>query len=138
MTSTLIDTNVLVDVIEVRPGWSEWAARQFSKLAIEGDLLINQIVYAEASVPYATIEDFELVVNTSLLRREELPWAAGFRAAKAFQQYRRNGGPRLQLLPDFLIAAHAAVNGHRLLTRDGSRFASYFPELEIISPGTHP
>ena len=138
MTSTLIDTNVLVDVIEARPMWSEWAVRQFQRLARDGKLLINQIIYAEASVPYLTIEDFERVMNISLLGREDFPWQAGFRAGKAFQMYRSKGGQKLQVLPDFLIAAHAAVSGHRLLTRDGTRFAEYFPEVEIITPETHP
>jgi predicted nucleic acid-binding protein len=138
MTSTLIDINVLVDVVEMRPVWSDWAARQMARLSQEGALLINQIIYAEASVPYATIEDFELVMKTSLMLREDMPWSAGFRAGKAFLQYRRKGGPRQQVLPDFMIAAHAAVNGHRLLTRDGARFSLYFPEVELVTPDTHP
>jgi predicted nucleic acid-binding protein len=138
MTSTLIDTNVLLDVIENRPIWSAWAAKHLERLSEEGDLLINQIVYAEASVPYETIEDFELVVRTGLLEREDLPWSAGFVAAKAHKQFRARGGTRVSTLPDFLIAAHAQVKGHRLITRDASRYRTYFPEVEVIAPDTHP
>lgn len=138
MTSTLIDTNVLVDVIERRPVWSEWAARQLQRLSEDGALLINQIVYAEASVPYHTIADFEVVVGTTLLAREDLPWAAGFLAAKAHKTYRDNGHKRQSTLPDFLIAAHAEVRGHRLITRDATRIRKYFPNLDIVAPDTHP
>jgi predicted nucleic acid-binding protein len=138
MTATLIDTNVLVDIIESRPVWGEWAARQLELLSMEGDLIINQIVYAEASVPYETIEEFELVMKTGLLLREDLPWSAGFIAAKAHRQFRANGGNKTTTLPDFLIAAHAQVKKHRLITRDPRRFRTYFPEVEVIAPDTHP
>jgi len=138
MTSTLIDTNVLVDVIESRPVWSDWATRHLQRLSEEGDLLINQVIYAEASVPYLTVEDFELVVSTALLSREDLPWAAGFVAAKAHKQFRALGGQKSTALPDFFIAAHASVKGYRLLTRDAARIRTYFPEVHVIAPDTHP
>ena len=138
MTSTLIDTNVLVDVIEMRPVWSDWATHQLENLAANGSLVINQITYAEASVPYADNAEFDRIINSVWLERENLPWGAAFRAAKAFQDYRRRGGVRLQSLPDFFIGAHAAFKNYRLLTRDASRFRTYFPELDIIAPDTHP
>ncbi|MGH6854161.1 MAG: type II toxin-antitoxin system VapC family toxin [Aestuariivirga sp.] len=138
MTSTLIDTNVLVDVIEDRPAWSDWAAHHLAELSKSGSLVINQIIYAEASVPYVDPAAFERIVSTVWMEREDLPWAAAFRAGKAFQDYRQRGGLRNQSLPDFLIGAHAAVKNYRLLTRDATRFRTYFPEIEIIAPDTHP
>jgi len=138
MTSTLIDTNVLVDVIEMRPVWSEWAARHLESLSEEGDLVINQIAYAEASVPYDDQREFERIINSAWLQREDLPWPAAYRAGKAFREYRRRGGLRNQTLPDFFIGAHAAVKTYRLLTRDAARFRTYFPELDIVAPDSHP
>jgi predicted nucleic acid-binding protein len=138
MTSTLIDTNVLVDVIEQRPVWASWAERQLARLAEEGGLLINQIVYAEASVPYETIDEFELVVNTEFLAREDLPWDAAYIAAKAHKKYRDASSQRTATLPDFLIAAHAQVRGYNLITRDTTRIRKFFPDLNVISPDTHP
>ena len=138
MTSTLIDTNVLVDVIEARPVWSAWAERHIAELSKSGTLVINQVIYAEASVPYVDQFEFDRIVKTVWMEREDLPWAAAFRAGKAYQEYRRRGGPRNQSLPDFFIGAHAAIVGYRLLTRDASRFRTYFPELDIIAPDTHP
>jgi len=138
MTSTLIDTNVLVDLIEMRPRWSDWATRQLEFLSAGGSLIINQITYAEASVPYADIAGFDRIVNSVWLKREDLPWDAAFRAGKAFHDYRRRGGVRNQSLPDFFIGAHAAVKAYRLLTRDAARFRTYFPDLDIVAPDTHP
>jgi hypothetical protein len=64
----------------------------------------------------------------------ELTHEDAFRAGIAFQEYRRKGGPRQSILPDFLIGGQAANRGWPILTRDSKRFASYFPELTIIDP----
>ncbi len=138
MTSTLIDTNILIDVLESREPFLGWVQRAFARLSEKGPLIINQIIYCEASVPYQSSVLFEAVVGGGWMKREDLPWEAAFRAGKAFEIYRRKGGAKQSALPDFFIGAHAAVKGHRLLTRDAARFRTYFPELEIIAPDTHP
>jgi hypothetical protein len=138
MTSTLIDTNILIDVLERRQPHLEWVRRAFNALAAEGALTINQVIYGEASVPYQSPEKFDAVLDGGWVKREDVPWEAAFRAGKAFETYRRKGGAKLNTLPDFLIGAHAAVKGYRILTRDAARFRSYFPEVEIIAPDTHP
>ena len=68
------------------------------------------------------------------LEVHEIPKAALFLAGKAFGQYRRRGGGKTQVLPDFFIGAHAAVNGWPLLTRDASRFRTYFPGMKVLAP----
>ena len=138
MTSTLVDTNVLVDVLEERQPFLDWVRRSFSRLSGDGPLVINQVIYGEASVPYESKEEFDSVVLGGWMVQENIPWEAAFRAGKIFDEYRRKGGVKVNTLPDFLIGAHAAVNGYRILTRDGSRFRSYFPEVEVIAPDTHP
>jgi predicted nucleic acid-binding protein len=138
MPSTLIDTNILLDVLEQRVQWSGWVLRQFDRLADEGDLIINQIIYGEASVPYASSDEFDDVFPRGLVTREEFPWEAAFVAGKVHQTYRAGGGQKLSTLPDFLIGAHAVVKGYRVLTRDAARFRTYFPEVDVIAPDTHP
>jgi predicted nucleic acid-binding protein len=138
MPSTLIDTNVLLDVLEERAPWSKWALRQFERLVVDGELVINQIIYGEASVPYASLVLFDDVLPAALVKRENLPWDAAFIAGKAHEQYRIRGGQKRSTLPDFFIGAHAAVAGYRVLTRDAAPFRTYFPQLEIIAPDTHP
>ena len=138
MPSTLIDTNILLDVLEQRQQWLAWVLRQFERLASDGDLVINQIIYGEASVPYASADEFDDVFPSGMVTREDFPWEAAFVAGKVHQRYRTGGGQKLSTLPDFLIGAHAAVKGYRVLTRDASRFRFYFPDVEVISPDTHP
>lgn len=136
--STLIDTNVLLDVLEERPIGFDWAMRQLEVRASGGDLFINQIVYGEASVPYPSVGAFDQLLSNPWLNREELPWEAGFHAGKAFAEYRKRGGEKLHMLPDLLIGAHAMVKGYALLTRDPARFRTYFPSVPVIAPDTHP
>ena len=130
----LVDTNVLVDVVQDDPQWADWSIAQLRAQASVHQLMINPIVYAELSLSFATIEALERVLATLALELRELPRPALFLAVKAYLQYRRRGGTKLQVLPDFFIGAHAAVEGCALLTRDARRFETYFPTLKIIAP----
>ena len=138
MSTTLLDSNVLVDVIEQRPVWGAWSAKQIEFVADEGELVINQIIYAEVSAPYSPQAVFDDRISLEWLRREDLPWDAAYLAAKAHVAYRQRGGRRTSSLPDFFIGAHAMVKGYRLLTRDAARIRTYFPDVDIIAPDTHP
>jgi len=130
----LVDTNVLVDVLQNDPQWADWSISQMRAQASLHALVINPIIYAEVSLSFSTLEALEDVVGTLALELREIPRPALFLAAKAYAQYRRRGGSKLQVLPDFFIGAHAAVEGWPLLTRDASRFKTYFPTLEVLAP----
>jgi predicted nucleic acid-binding protein len=99
-------------------------------------LVINPLIYAEASVNFTSVEALEDLLPAETFRRDELPYEAAFLAGKAFAAYRRRGGARTSPLPDFYIGAHAAVSGYRLLTRDATRYRTYFPTVELISPSS--
>lgn len=132
---TLVDSNVLLDVLTEDPAWAPWSADALSRALDEGRLVINPVVYAEVSVGFERIEELDEAIPVSEFEREPLPYQAGFVAGKAFSAYRRRGGSRRSPLPDFYIGAHAAVSGYRLLTRDSARYRTYFPALRLITPG---
>ena len=134
MRSTLVDSNVLIDLFDEASEWRDWSEAMLTRAASRGALVINPIVYAEVAAGFASIEHVEAALPESYLRRESLPWAAAFLAGRAFVQYRRRGGTRSAPLPDFYIGAHAAVAGHTLLTRDARRYRYYFPKLRVIAP----
>jgi predicted nucleic acid-binding protein len=137
-TSILIDTNVLIDVMTFNSTWFEWS-RAALNLAVERTrVVLNPIVYAEIGTRFATAEELDSQHFMRFLDREAVPWRAAFLAGQAHLQYRRAGGTRLTTLSDFFIGAHALVAGYRLLTRDSRRFETYFPEVKIIAPDTHP
>jgi predicted nucleic acid-binding protein len=134
MREVMVDSNVILDVASEDPAWLDWSAAQLSSLAEEHVLVINPIVYAEVSVGYLTIEELDRALPTDRFRRDSLPWAAAFLAGKCFERYRRSGGRRRSPRPDFYIGAHAAVEGMALVTRDASRYRTYFPRLRLIAP----
>ena len=132
--TVLVDSNVLLDVATEDARWGEWSSSALAKVADTEPLAINPLIYAEVSIRYETIEELEEVLPAEAFRREPLPYEAGFLAGKAFLAYRRRGGRRSSPLPDFYIGAHAAVAGYRLLTRDASRYRTYYPSLDLIDP----
>jgi predicted nucleic acid-binding protein len=129
----LVDSNVLLDVLSEDPQWFNWSSKTLAQSAESAPLVINPIIYAEVSIRFARIEELDKALPTELFRREPLPWAAGFLAGKCFQAYRR-GGAKRSPLPDFFIGAHAAINELTLLTRDATRYRTYFPRLNILAP----
>lgn len=131
---TLIDTNVLLDVVTDDAKWADWSIAQLEAASLTGPLVINDTVYAELSVRYDRIEDLNAFLDEAGLEMTPMPRAALFLAAKVFTQYRRAGGSRTGVLPDFFIGAHAAVNQIPLLTRDIGRYKTYFPSLALITP----
>ncbi|CAH2603769.1 Type II toxin-antitoxin system VapC family toxin [Rhodovastum atsumiense] len=135
---TLIDTNVLLDLVTDDPTWAGWSVQQLDAAALRGKLLINDIVYAELSVRFGRIENLEALVDEAGLIVTPIPRPALFLAAKAFQRYRAAGGTRTGVLPDFFIGAHAAVAGLPLLTRDPQRFRTHYPTVALITPQDSP
>lgn len=131
---TLVDTNVLLDLVTDDPNWADWSIAQLEAASLSGPLLINDVVYAELAVRYDRVENLEAFVEEAGLAMAPMPRAALFLAGKVFTQYRRSGGSRTGVLPDFFIGAHAAVNELPLLTRDVGRYRTYFPSLKLITP----
>jgi predicted nucleic acid-binding protein len=131
---TLVDSNIILDVVSDDEEWGDWSASMLSQAAQSGRLIINPLIYAEVSCGYGRIEDLDEALPPEYFVREPLPWEAAFLAAKAFIRYRRRGGARRAPLPDFYIGAHAAVSRYTLLTRDARRYSTYFPKLRIIAP----
>lgn len=134
MTPVLVDSNVLLDVATDDPTWGGRSAAALEQVAGEAVLVIDPLIYAEVSVGFDRIEDLEDALPRDVFRRDALPYEAAFLAGKCFLDYRRRGGTRTAPLPDFYIGAHAAVCGFRLLTRDATRFGTYFPKLELLVP----
>jgi hypothetical protein len=130
----LVDTNVLLDVVQDDPQWAAWSQRQLETASLHDRLCINPVIYAELSIAFARIEEVEAVVVDADIEVEELPREALFLAGKAFMKYRRRQGTKSGVLPDFFIGAHAAVTGMPLLTRDAGRYQAYYPTIRLIRP----
>lgn len=131
---SLIDSNVLIDVVTDDPVWGDWSAHVLAEAMRRGEVWINPLIYSEVSLAFDTIDALDEALPMDFIRRGPLPWAAGFLAARAHQAYRRRGGTRATTLPDFYIGAHAVVDRLVLVTRDARRYRTAFPELRLIAP----
>lgn len=131
----LVDTNVLVDVLEDDPQWADWSIGQLRAQSRIHRLAINPIIYSELSLTFSTVEALDETLASMGLAMIEMPRAALFLAGKAFIRYRRQGGTKSNVLGDFFIGAQAAVSGHAVLTRDTRRYASYFASVVLVAPG---
>ena len=130
----LVDTNVLVDVLEDDPEWADWSIGQLRAQSKIHRLAINPVIYAELSLTFSTVETLDRAVNDLGLAVSEIPRPALFLAGKAFVRYRRQGGKKNSVLADFFIGAHAAVSRYPILTRDTRRYSTYFSGVNLIAP----
>jgi predicted nucleic acid-binding protein len=131
---TLVDSNVLLDVVTAGQHWAAWSEHQLERAALSGPLMINDVIYAEVSARYEAFETLDQLLEENGIIVTPIPRAALFLAGKTFIRYRRAGGVRTGVLPDFFIGAHAAVERIPLLTRDTQRYRSYFPTVMLIAP----
>jgi predicted nucleic acid-binding protein len=136
MPDILVDSNVILDVLEDDPNWYNWSVEILEKYSESNRLIINSTIYAEVSIGFERIEELEDALNAGEFNLAAIPKEALFLAGKAFLKYRRQKGLRVSTLPDFFIGAHAAVAGMNLLTRDTKRIANYFPSVTLVSPST--
>lgn len=130
----LVDSCVIIDLLEEDPRWANWSQQQLVSAAFRDSLAINAVIYAEISVGFGSIEQVDDMLTATQIAVEAIPREALFLAGKAYRRYKRLGGTRTGTLPDFFIGAHAAVLDIPLLTRDIGRYGAYFPTLQLISP----
>ena len=134
MKGVMVDSNVILDIFLNDPNWADWSESALTKYGVDTYLYINSIVYSEVSIGFEKIEELESALDKGGFQMLEIPKEALFLAGKAFQKYRRGRGIKRFPLPDFYIGAQAAILDMELITRDVSRYRTYFPSVRLISP----
>jgi predicted nucleic acid-binding protein len=130
----LVDSNVILDLFLDDPHWAGWSEATLTKYGDANTLFINLVIYTEVSVGFERIEELERAIQIAAFQMLEIPKEALFLAGKAFLQSRRSEGTKTSVLPDFYIGAQAAVMNLDLITRDESRYRTYFPTVTLITP----
>jgi predicted nucleic acid-binding protein len=131
----LVDTNVLIDLVDEEKHWYDWSAGQLRHLSTVHELLVNSVIYAELAPAFASPHSLDSRIQDLELSFQEIPRAALFVAGVAHRHYRQAGGPRESILSDFFIGAHAMVLGCGIITRDARRYRKYFPLVPLVTPG---
>jgi len=134
MKGVLVDSNVILDVFLNDSKWADWSESKLGEYSVQTSLCINSIIYSEISIGFEFIEDLEFAISRAGFQLLEIPKEALFLAGKAYVKHKRRKGVKRTPLPDFFIGAQAAVLDLELLTRDVSRYQSYFPTVRLIAP----
>lgn len=132
LSIVLVDSNVVIDITSRDPHWEEWSALQLETSA--GRLAINPVIYAELCFQLPSADEADQLIAYLGLEYREFTRESLFLAAKAYRIYRQRGGTKSAPLPDFFIGAHAAALGVPIITRDVTRYQTYFPNVPLISP----
>ncbi|MBW2030192.1 MAG: PIN domain-containing protein [Deltaproteobacteria bacterium] len=134
MKGVIVDSNIILDVFLNDPKWADWSESKLDEYDQSGILYINSIVYSEISIGFRRIEDLESAIAKAGLQMLEIPKEALFLAGKTYLEYKKRKGTKRTPLPDFFIGAQAAVQNLDIITRDVSRYQSYFPTVKLIAP----
>ncbi len=135
MNGVLIDSCVLLDLFTDDPNWADWSENILEQYAQTNTLYVNSMVYTEISMGFQKIEELEEAIAELGIKVLEIPREALFLSGKVFLKYRKNKGTKVSPLPDFFIGAHAAVSKLDLISRDISKYKTYFPQVRLIYPG---
>ncbi|TAG25048.1 MAG: PIN domain-containing protein [Burkholderiales bacterium] len=130
----LVDSSVLIDLLEKTPEWFEWCSERLAQAKQSDSLGINALVYAEISRTFKSGALQDQFLKATGIQYLHISPAAAFEASLAHRRYREAGGSRAATLPDFFIGAHARAEGYTLMTRDAKRISTYFPDVPVISP----
>jgi len=134
MNGVFIDSCVLLDLFTDDEDWGEWSQNILEKYSQTNTLYINSIVYTEVSIGFKKIEELEKAISELNIKVLEIPREALFLTGKAYLKYRKNTGTKNSPLPDFFIGAHVSVEKFNLITRDTSKYKTYFPQVKLIHP----
>lgn len=130
---TAVDSSVLLSILRRQTGWEAWRAT-LTRAAEEGSLTLCPVVFAECSIGFPSADEALVKLDSLCMGYDPILPATAYLAGQTFLRYRREGGPRQHLIPDFLIAAHAIVQADRLAAIDRGYLRTYFPELPLLSP----
>ena len=130
----LVDTNVILDVINRDPKWFHWSRDKIRETREENELYINVVIYTELVPAYQEEAELQKFIRRSPFQKRVLPFSSAAPTARAFLDYRKRGGKKNSPLPDFFIGGHAEAEGLAILTRDENRYQTYFPNVKLICP----
>ena len=131
---TLVDTNVLIDLLQDDPRWGAWSEQQLFEAHRAGPLSINPIGYAELAPAHDSRDALESFLLKAKIAVQPISRETAYVAGQAFLQYRRRRGSKSGVLADFFMGAQAQTEGWALLTRDAARYKTYFPTVRLICP----
>ena len=135
MSAVAVDTSVLLAIFKGESRGELWL-ETLQSAAEAASLLLSSVVLAEVRSFFPSEDACRKALRDLDLRHSPLTENASLLAGTIFRTYRREGGPRTTIMPDFLVAAHAATQADSLATEDRGYLRTYFPNIRLLSPST--
>lgn len=130
---TAVDTSVLIAITKGEPDARSWLV-VLERAHAEGEVVACDVVAAELFALLMDRHKFERTFTGLGLSFSPTTLPAAQLAGRLFRQYRRQGGPREHLIPDFLVGAHAQCQADRIAAIDRGYLRRYFPRLKLLRP----
>ena len=132
---TAVDTNILIDILEPDPVHGLRSKEALKRCLREGAVVACDVVWAEVATAYGqNPEELVAALRTVRIEFSATKLESAIEAARAWHQFRKQGGGRDRIAADFLIGGHATVQAERLLTRDNGFFRLHFNGLTVMAP----
>lgn len=128
---TAIDSSVLIAIVNGEAAGPSWET-SLAEAARQGPLLITPVVYAELAAGFSDVALLDAELGRLNVVYSPIEQPAAFAAGQIFRAYRQAGGPRLHMIPDFLVASHALHQADRLAAIDRGYLRTYFPALALL------
>jgi predicted nucleic acid-binding protein len=135
---TAVDTSVLLDIFVADPVFGVQSREALRACTREGRLVACGVVWAEVAASFPSEHSAQAALERLGVEFSGLAAEAALAAGRVFKNYRRRGGTRQRVVPDFLVGAHAQAHADRLLTRDRGFYRTYFQGLDILDPSAMP
>lgn len=128
---TALDSSVLWAIINQEPGSEAWLC-SLMQAASEGPLIISPVAFAELAPSTPDAESLTQLLAKFGISYSPINETSSHLAGLTFKRYRNAGGPRQNLIPDFIITAHAQTQANRLAAIDRGYLRIWFPELQLL------
>ncbi len=130
---TAVDTSVLIAIAKNEADANNWidvlaAANE------AGGLVICDVVAAKFFAVLLNERKFRDSLSALAISFSATSLESAQLAGSIFKQYRREGGPREHLIPDFLVAGHAQTQADTIAAVDRGYLRRYFPRLRVLKP----
>lgn len=129
-----VDSSVLLDILLDDPAHRAASFAALREARARGPLILCPVVWAEVRAALEVPNRISTLLGTAGIAFDPFDEQCADLAGDIWQAYRRRGGKRTVIIPDFLVGAHAMVRAGQLLARDRGFLREYFRGLKVIDP----
>ena len=130
---TAVDSSVLWAIFNEEKTANQWT-ETLAYAASEGTLVVSPVAFAEMAHAENDVTSLINRLARFSITYDKMSPESAYLGGLIFKRYRKAGGPRNNMIPDFIIAAHAMVQADRLAAIDRGYLRTWFSDLNLLQP----